>query len=83
MGSDPEVHFTEGTGPVTAASLSAYTAELLALDPSPFGGAKLGVSSIWKNRIKRAEVPQKKSRFMLGSNWLLLTNISLMMVNAC
>lgn len=33
------VNFDEGSGPVTAQSLSDYTAELLA-DPSPFGGAK-------------------------------------------
>eukprot|EP00434_Breviolum_minutum_P038029 symbB.v1.2.033723.t1/scaffold4230.1/size42768/8 len=34
------VHFEQGTGTVTSQSLSDYTAELLDLNPSPFGGAK-------------------------------------------
>ena len=39
-----QVHFEEGTGTVTSQRLSDYTAELLDLNPSPFGGANLGKS---------------------------------------
>ena len=45
-----EVNFDEGSGPVTAQSLSDYTAELLA-DPSPFGGVNFGARwhGAWTN----------------------------------
>ena len=78
---DFKVHFEQGTGTVTSQSLSDYTAELLDLNPSPFGGAKLGKSChFWPSFFTTAKASkpagknaqERLSEDSCRRNWMLL-----------